>query len=374
MNAYQIQLWEDLMTLVSESEAFYYADQQMGSYWFRIFNYRMASYQEFMRPNGTESRGHMFLITQEGHDAEPVALVSMPMEKFWNLNENPATMDLDLSTVVHVWDKLDGSLISTYMCGDALYLKSKGSLHSDHATAAMAWLALEPEFHAAVEELALSNYTVNFEWTSPDFRIVIGYEGPALRVLNVRNNEDGSYLPAEQVAFLFDPWVVEEVHVDDPVQFVAEIPEMTNIEGYVIQLASDQLVKIKTSWYLSLHRTKDTINSPRRLFEAVLDEASDDLRSLFFDDPQAIQMIADMEAFVADKFNHMVDTVERFYERNKGMTRKEYAILGQQEFKGTFYFKLVMEKYIGREFSYKEFMKSKWKELGLKDVEKKEDE
>ena len=62
---------------------------------------------------------------------------------------------------------------------------------------------------------------------------------------------------------------------------------MQNIEGYVIRLASGQRVKIKTAWYLALHHTKDSINSPRRLFEAVLEEATDDMRSLFYDDKLA---------------------------------------------------------------------------------------
>ncbi len=365
------------MTLVAESEAFYYSDQEMDGHWFRIFNYRLASYTEFLRPNGTECRGHTFMITHEGHGAQPVAFVSLPMEKFWNLYENPSTMDLDLSTAENVWDKRDGSLISTYMVGNKLYLKSKGSLHSDHCNAAMDWLLDNTMYYAEVKRLASANYTVNFEWTSPLFRIVIGYDGPMLVVLNVRDNTNGDYMPVDRVEYLFKHWACQRVNMamllTTTPQFVAEIPDKQGIEGYVIQLKGGQRVKVKTNWYLSLHRTKDTINSPRRLFEAVLDEASDDLRSLFHDDTQALQMIADMEAFVAKLYNHMVDSVERFYERNKHLTRKDYAILGQKEFKGTVFFSLIMNKYIGREFSYKEFLKGKWRELGLKDVEKEDD-
>lgn len=374
MNTFQITLWDDLMTLVEESEAFYYSDQSLEDKWFRIFNYRLASYTEFMRPNGTECRGHMFQITEEGHSASPIRLVSLPMEKFWNLNENPATMDLDVSTAVGVWDKLDGSLISSYDINGNLYLKSKGSLASDQAVGAMAWLAEHPEYHATITKLATTGHTVNFEWTSPDNRIVIGYDEPALLVLNVRNNTNGEYWSSAEVEYMFKEWAVQEVNL--PLMhtttelFVESIPDMKGVEGYVIRLASGQLVKIKTMWYLSLHRTKDTINSPRRLFEAVLDEATDDLRTLFVDDTQAIQMIEDMEEFVAEKYNHMVDTVERFYKRNKDLSRKDYAILGQQEFAGTFYFSLAMNKFLGRDFLYKEFLKGKWKQLGLKDVEK----
>jgi len=375
MNSFQVTLWHDLMRLVNESEAFYFADQQNGDDWFRIFNYRLANYTEFTRPNGTECRGHTFRISEEGYDAQPVALVSLPMEKFWNLYECPATMDLDLTTVTDIWHKMDGSLISTYLDSNGtMFLKSKGSLASDQALAAMAWLSWHPEFEAALHAWVSTGYTVNMEWCAPDNRIVIGYEEEGLRILNVRNNVTGEYVDQYTVEDAFGELAVDSVDVNQDFltipEFIDMIPDMQQIEGFVVLLESGQRVKIKTLWYLALHRTKDNINSPRRLFEAVLEEATDDMRTLFHDDPLAIKTIQEMEEFVAEKYNHMVDTVERFYERNKDLERKEYAILGQQEFAGTFYFSLAMNKYIEREFSYKEFLKGKWKQLGLKDLEK----
>jgi len=370
MNDFQQKLWDDLMTLVDESEAFYYSDQSMGKDWFRIFNYRLASYTEFMRPSGTECRGHMFRITEEGPNAQPIVLASLPVEKFWNLNECPATMDLDLNTVEYVWDKLDGSLISTYLSSDGmLFLKSKGSLSSDQALAAMLWLAKHPSFHDTLQGYTRDGFTVNLEWTAPDNRIVIGYQEPALRVLNARCINTGVYVNPLMIRYVFEEDAVQNQQPFDSKEFVESIPEMEGVEGYVIQLTSGQRIKIKTTWYLALHRTKDNINSPRRLFEAVLEEATDDMRSLFYDDPMALETIANMEVFVAEKFNHMVDSVERFYERNKHLSRKDYAILGQEEFAGTFYFSLAMNKYIGKPFDYKEFLKTKWKQLGLKDLE-----
>jgi hypothetical protein len=50
------------------------------------------------------------------------------------------------------------------------------------------------------------------------------------------------------------------------------------------------------------------------------------------------------------------------------LSRKDYAIKAQVHFKDTLYFGLAMEKYINRPFSYKEFLKGKWRDLGLKDT------
>ena len=152
-----------------------------------------------------------------------------------------------------------------------------------------------------------------------------------------------------------------------PVQkIIHSVDDMQGVEGVVFRLASGQRVKKKGSWYLALHHTKDSINTPRRLYEAVLEEATDDMRSLFHDDPLAIKLITEMEEFVEVRFNHLVDTVERFYERNKELERKDYAILGQEELT-RMQFGLAMNKYTGKTFSYKDVMKKAWKSFGLKD-------
>ncbi len=100
--------------------------------------------------------------------------------------------------------------------------------------------------------------------------------------------------------------------VKDVVEWAKRVPKMTGIEGYVYTFEDNTKVKHKTDWYFALHHTKDSINSPRRLFEAVLEEATDDMRSLFFDDKVAIRLIEEMEEFVEKTYNHMVDQVERY--------------------------------------------------------------
>ena len=372
MNGYQQKLWDELNDLVNCSESFYFKDFEMDGSMYRIFNYRLASYTDFLAPSAMEARGIMFEIEDTGYDAIPVRLASLPMEKFFNLNENPFTMDLDLTEISSIMLKADGSLISTYMHDDYIQLKTKGSLISDQCIAAKMWLNL-PENKSFKDELTAAErlgYTVNMEWCAPNNRIVIGYEQPHLVVLNVRSREDGSYFEWYDIdSYIFPEilsrWVEYETP-DDAVQFIANTPDMQNIEGFVVKLLSGQHVKIKTTWYLALHHTKDSINSPRRLFEAVLEEATDDMRSLFHEDPVAIQMIMDMESFVEEKYNHLVDTVERFFERNKDLDRKDYAILGQKDLDRKS-FGLAMSRYLGKGVDYKEFMKKNYKHFGIKD-------
>lgn len=362
----QIKLYNDLMTLVANNEAFYFQDFKLDGKTYRIFNYRLASYTDFQAPGATECRGIMF----ELNDTNVIRLAAMPMEKFWNLNENPNTMNLDLTQIDEILLKADGSLMSTYTHNETMMLKSKGSIASEQCLAAMDWINADDnrKFRSAIQYVEGLDYTVNLEWCSPIHRIVIGYAKPHLKVLNARNRTTGEYMTRAMLEMYFGDNLVDLVKPADPVAFVNSIPAMTDdIEGYVVRLKSGQRVKIKTEKYMSLHHAKDSVNNPRRLFEAIIDEGIDDLRSMFYTDAVAMGIIDDMQVRVDHLYNGMVKLVEEFYTTNKHLDRKDYAIKGQAEL-DRLYFGLAMTKYLDKPVDYKGFMKSKYKEFGIRDT------
>lgn len=368
MNTLQLQLFHDLRSLIKTNEAFYSQKFENNGHIYEIFNYRLASYSDFLLPGALECRGVMFEVNAEGN---PVELKVLPMEKFFNLYENPFTMDVDLTQVDEILLKADGSLMSTYVEDGELKLKSKGSIFSEQCIAAMNWLETKPEFKQSLHNLTLQGYTVNLEWCSPIHRIVIGYSYDHLKVLNARNRFDFQYANRQLLLDYFgEENVIELVSPDNPVEFVNSIPDMQdNIEGYVIRLKNGQRIKIKTKKYLSLHYVKDSVNNPRRLFEAIVDETVDDLRSMFYDDPITIAKIDDMQQKVDHIYNSYVKLVEDFYQANKNLDRKNYAIKGQQEIRPEWLFSRAMNMYLGKDPDWKSFLKSKYKELGFNDIE-----
>lgn len=278
----------------------------------------------------------------------------------------------DLSQVDFVHDKRDGSLISSYMHEGAVRLKSKTALASEQALGAMRVLNSDPEYYAMVESYVKSDHTVNFEYTAPDNRIVLPYQVPELKILGIRCNHTGEYKNYTKLYHMYPQWMVDD-HTsligDSAEAFIAGIPDMKGIEGFVIGLTSGQRIKIKTNEYLSLHRAKDSVYSNKRLFEVCLNEASDDLRTLFHDDPYVLNRITEMENIVAPAYNHMVSCVEAYYEANKDLSQKDYAIKGQQEL-DRLHFNLAMSKFHGKEVHYKDSMMKNFK-LFVKDEELK---
>lgn len=349
------EIYADLIALVENSESFFFKDVIVQDTMFRIFNYRLCSYSDFLLPSALESRGIMFAIDPSGAVLE---LASLPMGKFFNYKENPFTENVDFSKVTHAMVKEDGSMISTYIHFD-LRLKTKGSVDSEQAVAAMKWLDQEEHKRLRGEcyILGLQKLTVNFEWTSPENRIVLGYEKEGLVVLNIRNNVTGDYIPYDQYPAVIKKYAVmdEMEFIEDMESFVNEIPAKNGIEGYVLRLEDGQMIKIKTDWYVARHRAKDSINTPKNLFRAIVGEEIDDILVMFEEDKVAMKIINDMIELVKPIYNHMIATVEAYHTDNKHLDRKEYAIKARDLDDGLM--GLYMNMYTGKANDYKAFAK-----------------
>jgi RNA ligase len=135
-----------------------------------------------------ECRGIIF-------DNETGALLRRPYHKFFNVNERPETMKLDLTRGHTVYDKLDGSMIVPFMLNDELIWGTK---------------MVAPDFHELIKsfvknssiryidfcnECIQSGYSPIFEWLCREKRIVLDYGPESNLVLTaIRHMETGQYL------------------------------------------------------------------------------------------------------------------------------------------------------------------------------------
>ncbi|KAF3176213.1 hypothetical protein TWF788_008093 [Orbilia oligospora] len=366
-------LYNDLMSLCASNESFYFVDHNYNGVTFRVFSYRLSTYSDFLLPGALECRGHTFRLDLSNVETTPT-LVSIPMEKFFNVGENPMTMNLDWSKVVRVDDKRDGSLISTVSVGGGddgeFILKSKTSFISQQAKLATNLLGTpdyEPLWEAC-RRMTKLGFTVNMEYTAPTNQIVLTYKGTELRVLNVRSLDDGSYLPLSDLdiptKFLVDTFAdkVSQSWVDDA-------RTKTGVEGWVLWFDSGMKVKLKTDWYSNLHLQKERVASSRSLFELVLMEQSDDLKTLFLKDPQSITRIEEMEVKAKTIYNRLHKLVDDFYQTNKDLSRKDYAVLAQKLLKAEGVFPQAMNLYSGKAMGLREHLIKNFKSLGLVEVE-----
>jgi len=355
------KLYDQLRVLVEDGDSSFYSKVLMfKGATFEIFNYRIASYTEFMRPGGLECRGHTFELTDGG----PV-LVSLPMQKFFNDSENPLVMEVDYSKTEYVFEKLDGSLISTVGSSKGMFLKSKTSFETEHAIMSTQILEKEETLKCIVDEFVLKGNTVNMEYTSNLHRIVLPYTRPWLQILNVRNNSTGEYLSHSELERIVPEEYLVKNHteeIEDFEAFFEGFRDEKSIEGYVVRLKDGSMVKLKTDEYVALHHAKDSVTAPRRLMEVVLEEASDDLRQMFEDDEQALREIENMEQYVSHIVAHLTKPVDAFWDANQHLERKDFAIKGQQELDRK-QFTIAMGRYSGKEVDYKALVKKNHQEF-----------
>lgn len=356
-------MFNSMMKLVEKNETFYFTDYTKLGNTYRVFSYRLASYTDFLEEYALEMRGTTFLIRP---DADPL-IVSRPFDKFFNLDENPFTANLDLTKATHYEEKADGSLIATYYdpITEVFGLKSKQAFFSEQAIMAEAYLKGEDNIPLGKEIMSwvISGHTVLMELCSPANRIVLEYPTTHLKVHGIRNNLTGEYVPKNSLdtnSALFKAWVNQVEVKGLPENFVASTVALNGIEGYVVHGPWGRF-KLKTQWYCNLHHLKDSIASSKRLIEAIIYERIDDVKALFKTDSFTIGRIQEMESKIIPVFNHIVKTTEDFYLNNKDLDRKSFAIKGQKDIPECFH--LVMVKYVGKEPDYKEYVMKYVKEI-----------
>ncbi|QPI18022.1 RNA ligase [Pectobacterium phage POP12] len=360
LTANQLSLYKNLMKLSEDSEMFFKVDQCTPMQTkVRIFSYRLGSYIDWVKPDAIESRGIMFEMV----DDEPVNLLSRPMEKFFNYSEVKAWQKIHdcpilIGDVLDVLVKEDGSLVSTFMDGGYVALKSKGSTTSDQAYEATS-LMYSPEYANTYEfarnrmaELAKQGYTCNLEYVAPTNRIVVGYESPKLILLNIRNNDTGEYVDYADIFADKDLRGIlvkrEPVEITDLDEFAEYVYGLEGFEGYVVKTTKG-CVKIKTNWYVNLHRTKDTLGNNKDLFMAISESQSDDLKQLFLDDPVALKKIIQVEDKFISSLNDLISTSNEFIKTNKDKSRKDFAIALGKNQSNAIIFGAVMNWYTSRD-------------------------
>lgn len=244
-------------------------------------------------------------------------------------------------------------------------LKSKKSYVSDVAHQAKSFLMSADS--AGVRYGDFCNWCVKndltaiFEWTSPVARIVVGYKIDALTLLHIRHNITGEYFKLaelEVIANSFGIPMVTELDLkdmfDSPEGVKRYIEETKGVEGVVAQFENGDMLKVKTAWYMERHRAM-TFLRERDIAEMVLNETLDDLKSVLIGEGCDITEINAIESKVVSEIDEIIKAVNFIFEEHNNYTKKEMALNFGPAGKNNPYFKLIMNKFDGKEPDYKNF-------------------
>jgi len=252
---------------------------------------------DFTNPVVRCCRGAVYDIRPaQAEDAGTVRPYLLPFFKFMNYGENGAD-PIDWNSTLYVRDKLDGSLLKLLKEDDGHDLwTTNGSF--DMSVEVPELIPAEndenlppPYTFAGLRDYALRGYiddikrlpkgwTFMFELTSPYNRIIVPYHETKLYLLGCRDPQGQEHTPEWAVKnyglSLPTPMIYTFKNVDEVIAYCHAV-DNDSCEGFVVQDANFNRIKLKTDHYRSLFYLKGEDHfSDERLFTAIKQGSIDD--------------------------------------------------------------------------------------------------
>lgn len=297
---------------------------------FIVVNYHYQAHDTFSGPNEPilrECRGLIF-------DKESKLLLSRRFHKFFNVNEkeNLQAHLLPWGNMRTIMEKVDGSMVSPVPVEGRLsnlrWTTKMGI--TETSMQAEAFVAANPHVTAMCRELLKWGYTPIFEWCSRQNRVVIDHVEDRLVLLAVRNTVSGEYMPYHLLLDTAKPHnvpVVKRYMANEMSLFLEAVKHETDKEGYVIQFDNGHMVKTKTDWYVSIHKAKETLDNPRLVIRAAIEDNLDDLAAaLPVADAAKVWAIADEFWKWVDDFDARITRSLKDLRDIRNLSRKDFAI------------------------------------------------
>lgn len=319
-----------------------------------IFNYRLASYSDFEHPiensdvKAYELRGLTFV--EKDDDFKRYIM----LHKFFNLGETLGYQyeDVKNKKIIRIQDKLDGSMIRFVRLHNG-HIIPKTKFGIDNEQTKLVEKCLNYRLSDFIIEVLDNNLAAIFELISPENKIVLDYKETKLVLVQLRDEITGKYLDLCQSDLVSD-FEIETVKNFDVNNLTLEnLLEKSkndkNIEGWVITLEDDQLIKIKTDWYKELHHliTED-LSREDFIAISILNESIDDIIPKI-ESNEILEKITLIKDILIKHLNKEIDELytifKNFTNKNNVLqdkeARKNFAIKN----KGHKYFSVMMQLY-----------------------------
>lgn len=312
---------------------FYETKHMVDGYSVSIFNYRLASYNNFVTPIETkpqvkafEMRGLSFVFNKDGSLFKRYLL----LDKFFNMDQTPCSLYSIVKDfkIKNVYVKEDGSVASFIMLPDGkVVAKSKASFDSDQAKEIQKIYDSNKKLQKFVTWCLNNDINPVFEYVSPRNRIVIPYKYTDLVLLRVRDNNTGEYLDINEYLDHLNGITLAVPENDKSLDGLIELKSIVkDIEGWVVQFENGKMVKVKGDHYCSLHGLlTDSLNRENDIIELILDEKIDDVLAQIPEDDLRRQDIDLISKIISDEMINMSNKTDELLLKYKG-DRKEFAI------------------------------------------------
>lgn len=271
-----------------------------------------------------ECRGLIF-----GKDGRVIA---RRYHKFFNVNERNETLikKIDVSKPHYVLEKLDGSMITPIPVDGGIRWGTKMGV-TDIALPVEEFVMANQNYIRFAKECIERDYTPIFEWCSPKQRIVIDHGEDKLILTAIRCNHTGVYYDYDAMlkwAAAYNIPIVQvfDSQIDNLDSFINSLSKREDIEGVVIRFKDGHMVKIKTEWYVRIHKAKDLITREHDVCRQILENNIDDAKAFLPEEDQ--KRITDYEHALIEQIHWEVDKLHSYIHNLhvQKIARKDFAI------------------------------------------------
>ena len=334
-HTYYIPSYEECREMCDNNDnlIFYESKHVLDGYDISIFNYRLASYNNFVSPIETkpqvkafEMRGLSFVFNKDSSLFKRYLL----LDKFFNMDQTPCSLYSIIKDfkIKNVYVKEDGSVASFIMLPNGkVVAKSKASFDSDQAKEIQKIYDSNKKLQKFVTWCLNNDINPVFEYVSPRNRIVIPYKYTDLVLLRVRDNNTGEYLDINEYIDHLNGITLAVPENDKSLDGLIELKSVVkDIEGWVIQFENGKMIKVKGDHYCSLHGLlTDSLNRENDIIELILDEKIDDVLAQIPEDDLRRQDIDAISKIISDEMISMSNKTDELLLKYKG-DRKTFAI------------------------------------------------
>ena len=259
-------------------------------------------------------------------------ILSRRFHKFFNVSEREETSPnlIDLSHNHQVLAKLDGSMITPLLLNNRIYWATKMGI-TDFSVDVAEWVSEHPNYEKFVKYISKSGHTPIFEWCSLKNRVVIEHKEPRLVLLAIRHTITGEYLSYEHLKDYAETFNLELVQTYDSADSIMDLMErgraLEGEEGYVLRFENGHMLKIKSEWYVRIHKSKELFAHPRHLANLVLTETADDAKAIMLEeDRKRFEEFEDQFVMTLEDVANCVYTKLKSFGEPNNEARKNFAI------------------------------------------------
>lgn len=348
---YNLLTYDQAVALTKNGDdTFYESKFIIDGFNISIFNYRLANYNDFKNNSAFDARGLTYVFNSDGSLYKRYLL----LHKFFNLNQVEETQYSLIKDyrIKSIYNKEDGSVSSFIRLPNGRVIaKSKMSFESDQAVGMMRLYNSNKELRDFVNWSLDNDLVAVFEYVSPQNRIVLKYSNEELILLRLRDNKTGKYLDLSDYSDKIGSIKVAPSEVGTLDQLIDLSHSVENKEGWIVEFTNGLFIKIKTSWYCSLHGllTNDLYRE-HILVNYILDEKIDDiLGQIPEEEKEAHERIDKIISVVKYSVTEKVDDILKSYDLflEGGVDRDWEGELRLQLMRKTFALKYRKDKNFG---------------------------